>query len=318
MTATPTGSALESPVLIDAGDDRLFGILAGPGDPSVAVLLVQGGWYGSSMGPNRMLLRLGRRLAELGCTSLRFDYHGVGESTGSIDRFYLDAPHVEDVEAAVRWLRGRGVERVLVVGVCVGGLAALGCAAGDASVVGVALVSGALGGRMSQKIRRDLMKRQTPLRTLLRYGLRPWVLAGLFDPVRRRRYAKILKVRWRATTGRIPVKQAPLDGLVPSGPGQYFLTAIEQIVDRGVDLLFVYGEKDKDFERFEEARTGKLGELIQRGGSRVEVTVLPGDVHAFDSIESQESVIQLIVDWAASRAAGIRHDDPPAPSVPPA
>lgn len=301
MTTAPTGSVLESPVLIDAGGDRLFGILAGPNDASVAVLLVQGGWYGTSMGPNRMLLRLERRLADRGCMSLRFDYHGVGESTGTIDRFYLDAPHIEDVEAAVRWLHGRGVERVVIVGVCVGGLAALGCAASDPTVVGVALVSGALGGQMSRKTQRELMKRQTPLHRLLRYGIRPWALAGLFDPVRRRRYAKILRVRWRAATGRIPIRETPAVGLDPSGPGRPFLDAIKQIVERGVDLLFVYGEKDKDFERFEEARTGRLGELIERGGSRVELTVLPGDVHAFDSIESQQAVIQRIVDWVVPR-----------------
>ena len=48
------------------------------------------------------MVRLARAIANLGHTVVRFDWHGVGDSSGEIDRFVLDRPFVGDVVAVCR------------------------------------------------------------------------------------------------------------------------------------------------------------------------------------------------------------------------
>jgi dienelactone hydrolase/acyl carrier protein len=133
----------DHPVFFPAGDDDLFGILTSPcvEGNGTAVTMLTGGGYVTSMHRNRTYVRLSRRLAELGYHGLRFDYHGTGESGGTADRFELHRPFVGDLEAALAWLRGQGIDRHVLVGSCFGSRTALACAPGLAGLAGVVLLS---------------------------------------------------------------------------------------------------------------------------------------------------------------------------------
>lgn len=75
-----------------------------------------------------------------GYAALTFDFRGYGETGGR-----KDVPHIDrDLIAAVRYLRERGYERVVLVGASMGGTAALKVAARDefeGLVAGVAAIS---------------------------------------------------------------------------------------------------------------------------------------------------------------------------------
>ena len=96
----------ETPVFIQAGQETLSGIVGTPGrDPKgLGVIVLAGGWRGTSAGRNRVLVRLCRRLLASGFHTMRFDYAGMGESTGAQKRTLAD-PSVEDLTAAAMWFQ---------------------------------------------------------------------------------------------------------------------------------------------------------------------------------------------------------------------
>jgi dienelactone hydrolase len=87
------------------------------------------------------LVRLARAVARAGHVSFRFDYHGVGESTGATPVARRDAPFLDDLDAAFDWLRTQGCRRFLVVGSCFGAQTALLAVPGRAEIRGVGLLS---------------------------------------------------------------------------------------------------------------------------------------------------------------------------------
>jgi pimeloyl-ACP methyl ester carboxylesterase len=70
---------------------------------------------------------LAARLSRLGFVTLRFDYHGVGDSAGSVDDPDLDRLWVESVTAAADLLRSCGLTSISLVGMRLG--ATIACVA---------------------------------------------------------------------------------------------------------------------------------------------------------------------------------------------
>ncbi|MEB4209153.1 alpha/beta hydrolase family protein [Mycobacterium sp. 94-17] len=96
------------------------------GEPGgLGVLLLAGGMYTPSTNRNRMFVDLARDLAGYGHTVLRFDYRGVGESTGVIGSYALSDPNPADVAGAIEFLAAAGKTRLSAVGCCYGARAAM-------------------------------------------------------------------------------------------------------------------------------------------------------------------------------------------------
>ena len=179
----------EERVLVPCGDELLSGVLTRAADPGpVGILFLAGRWSVTSIGRSRLFVHLARRLAGRGFASLRLDYLGLGESTGRERRWRLEAPFREEPDAAVAWLAGRGVERVLVVGTCGGARLALDAAARLPAVVGAVLLAPPV-----REYAKGERTSSLPVAEFLRRGLRPAVLAGLADRRARRRYAHHLR-----------------------------------------------------------------------------------------------------------------------------
>lgn len=117
----------ESALVFDGAGETLVGVLAAAADgvaPSGwGVLIVVGGPQ-YRVGAHRQFVQLARALAAAGHASLRFDYRGMGDSSGELRGF----EHVSaDIGAAVAALRAQApeVRRVAVFGLCDAASAAL-------------------------------------------------------------------------------------------------------------------------------------------------------------------------------------------------
>jgi pimeloyl-ACP methyl ester carboxylesterase len=101
---------------------RLFGIITAPdGGPSSngAVLCPPLGQ--EAIRAHRSIRLLSDQLARAGCTALRFDYFGTGDSLGASDEC-RPVEWLEDIRLAVQELRERsGVARIALVGLRLGG-----------------------------------------------------------------------------------------------------------------------------------------------------------------------------------------------------
>lgn len=99
----------------------------GPGD-SVALFLNNG--VAPSRGPGRAWSEYARSLACSGIASLRLDLSGLGDSPDPPGPPVLQGQPVSprasaDAQQAIEWLRQRGYQRVVVIGLCSGGVISL-------------------------------------------------------------------------------------------------------------------------------------------------------------------------------------------------
>jgi len=111
---------IEEPVRVD---DCQWGIATRTASsPRRAVLLLNAGAVGR-IGPNRLYTMLARRLAARGDLVLRLDLSGIGDSdtrADGVENTVYSAHAVDDVAAAVTWLRTTAIDTLAVVGLCSG------------------------------------------------------------------------------------------------------------------------------------------------------------------------------------------------------
>jgi len=115
---------IERPVLFPCEGEQLVGVVALPESAArVAVVVIVGGPQYRA-GSHRQFVQLARRLAGAGFPTMRFDYRGMGDSTGAPRTFEECGP---DIAAAIDAVRAHcpGVERVVLWGLCDAASAAL-------------------------------------------------------------------------------------------------------------------------------------------------------------------------------------------------
>ena len=107
----------EEPIRFDCEGELLFGILARPQQPAEVGILVVVGGPQTRIGSHRQFALLSRALAAAGCPVLRFDYRGMGDSTGDRRDFEAVSP---DIGAAIDALQTAcpAVTRVVLWGLC--------------------------------------------------------------------------------------------------------------------------------------------------------------------------------------------------------
>jgi len=128
----------EAPVAFAGADgEELRGVIACPAGENVSApqtaLVTVHGWGTNRVGPARLLVRMARRAALNGAAALYFDLPGRGESAGEYASADIDAM-INATLSAVRYMKGRGVQKVLLAGLCSGAniaLAAGGLAPND-------------------------------------------------------------------------------------------------------------------------------------------------------------------------------------------
>jgi pimeloyl-ACP methyl ester carboxylesterase len=283
----------ERPIFFDAGSETLCGVFSMPRnqESSAAVILLGGGGTTpTTTERNRFFVTLARELSASGYATLRFDYHGIGDSTGGA-AFRLDRPFLSDLGGAVAWLADEGVDRYVIVGSCFGARTALSAGPDLPGLSGLLLLAPPL---------RDFALSESKtegwgVMDYVKAGLRPRRLLGRDEPLTPRRYA-----RFAASGGRLLIRQAR--ERVPGGSGELswvsrrFLVPLGRLAERGVPILIVFGSKDAEYRDFERARAQGFEPMLQSWPT-VSVETLEGQVHAFTRVASQAPTRQLIMRW---------------------
>jgi exosortase A-associated hydrolase 1 len=117
----------EQALHFDCGGERLLGILSRPAEgvsfSDCAVLIIVGGPQ-YRVGAHRQFVKLARRLAGAGHTALRFDFRGMGDSSGQPRRF---DETTADISSAIDALcqHAPQARRLVLFGLCDAASAAL-------------------------------------------------------------------------------------------------------------------------------------------------------------------------------------------------
>ena len=291
MTALAT-TREERPVYFEAGDEQLFGIITEPTtEPNgIGVILVSGGAVPATC-RNRLWVRIARRAAARGYHSLRFDFHGVGESTGVVDQYRLDRPFPNDVLACVRCLQEHGVDEFVLVGECFGARSAMAAVAQIPGLRGViALAAPPIDGEMgTQRIQ------ETPMSTYARRTFRLRTVRELFKSSRRRDFVRIARAKIQGMTSERGTVVGAAQGVSPLYAGP-----MAELSANGIPVLLAFGTEDREYRFFCEERD-ELAHILEAPGAKFDEHLLPGEIHGLSRLSVQDAVAELIDTWLASR-----------------
>lgn len=139
----PVSSVKEQATLLGARKS-LVGIIAqgapASGTDRPAVVILNAGIV-HRVGPNRMFVRLARRLAAAGSFVVRFDLSGIGDSETRNDGLAPLDSSLADIREVLDTLEStRQIRRVVLVGLCSGADQAVIYGANDPRVVGVVMI----------------------------------------------------------------------------------------------------------------------------------------------------------------------------------
>jgi hypothetical protein len=252
-----------------------------PGGP--AVVLLNAGLV-HRVGPNRLYVRLARRLAARGLVTARFDLSGIGDSRPAVERSGFAERAVAETRACVDLLAAtRGARRFVVGGLCSGADHALLAAGEDARVVGLALLEPVSAPSTAQVIDsyRDRLLRPASWIRLLTGRSEAWTILT-------RRLRAALSPRPPAAAASPPVP--PPD---TGSPGE----RMRRFAERGGALCLVYSAGNPAHYHYRTALSRQL-EGVPPGRLRVEVI---GETdHVFTPLDAQERLIEAVCSWAAS------------------
>lgn len=283
----------EQAMLLGAGRS-LVGIVTppaedvGPGDRPAVVMLNSGIIH--RVGANRMNVSLARALAAAGHLVLRFDLSGIGDSDPRGDGLSPLEAHLADIREVIDALQAsRGVQRVVLLGLCSGADHAVIYAAQDARVVGAVLLDPTLP-----------RTRRYYLHLYGRRALRPriwWrMLCGRYHLWRS------LAARLRAAVRRPVQAPGPATSSRPSRAEAfaYMERAYDQAARAGLQFLAVFTSGLERQHNYREQILDAFPRVPFGGQLRLEYHA-DAD-HTFAAAACRERVIREIVAWMQQAA----------------
>jgi pimeloyl-ACP methyl ester carboxylesterase len=305
---------MERPVLISSGKNTLVGILNSPdgsrGRAEIGVIILHSGSRGR-LGSTFNNVFFARQLAARGYPCLRFDPHGIGDSTGTIEDAKMDDYYksiqlgrfVDDTHAAItEFRRIADFERLILFGICGGAITALLAGGQSPEVSGLVLISIPVLLDSADQDKMDRLPREYAWRTLVGLyaskvlSLKAWkrlltlqsetglimqlVRATVKRPKRRRRTdSEALGKR----------KDIPVNEL--------FINALDSVVGRGARVLFLFGDDDAYRWEFEREFYDVCWEENPRYQRCCDVHYVPRCNHLFTLVEWQRQALELTLSF---------------------
>jgi len=291
---------LKEDALLFGPTKSLVGILTDPPQAPTppsrpAVILLNSGII-HRVGPQRLYVKIARRLAAMGFVVLRFDLSGVGDSKVRHDNLPFERSAVSEAQDAMNHLHAeRGIDRFVLIGLCSGADLSLKTACCDPRVMGAVL----LNAQGDQQDIGDELSSSMLSRKNARYY---WNIA-LFNPKSWLRvvtgeadYGAII----RASVFQLRSKFARPKRVAPGT--SHDAANVRLLAERGVRLLLVFSEGDRGLDYFQEVLGDELQQLCS--SRKIGLHVISHSTHTFTLLRNQERLLELVCDWAHGMTAG--------------
>ncbi|MEZ4403023.1 MAG: alpha/beta fold hydrolase [Kofleriaceae bacterium] len=284
MRATPAGpNGVRDEVVALHADRSVVAILSraadGARDRPAAILLNAGVLH--RVGPHRLHVELGRRLAARGIPTLRVDLAGVGDSPPRSTEPTFRASAVVDVRAAMTELTAlTGRDQFILFGLCSGADNAIAAALADRRVAAVVLLDPPTYATRRARLRQVAARAR-----------------GFDDAGAALAWAGALAARRLRRLTAAPPAADPSDGgqrrEIPSAAAHGAdLTAL---VERGVHVLAIYSGVHR--ERYNHA--DQVFEMFAGLRGRIERAYFPDANHSFTALAARAAMTDTVVAWVA-------------------
>jgi len=254
-----SGPWVEEPVAFRVDGEQVVGMYHhAKRTPAPGVLMLHG-FRGNKQEAHRLFVIAARRLARAGFGVLRFDFRGSGDSEGDFSGTTVGR-QLADARAALAWLRDRpgiDAEHVAVIGLSLGGMIA-------------AFLLGEAGGPEAGVLWAPVARPADAVRRHAKQGEVSNIIVG----------GKLDMDGW-------PVSRRFVLGLLRRRP----LKAIRKAVG---PVLLIHGDAD-DRVPLDDSRAYE--HVLRTVGVPVELYVVRGSGHTFDSLDWQEEVIARTEEW---------------------
>lgn len=297
--------SFDEPVLFPEPDNTYFGVLSVPASEDTkktGVVLLSGTFGGTTtIGRNRMWVKMARKLASAGIPVLRFDYAGMGDSVGEMVCYELETPAVTELNAAFDLLSSRGATEFIVVGTCYGSRTALVGSAGDPRVKGVFLLVPPVRSGRKGTGGADHLAEKHGSASLAANAFKTRNIKKLAQNKQSRTSARrIAEAKVRSLTKKLKPGETPRrDPSRDAAPD--FHKPLRRLLSDGVPVHLLFGTDDFFWSQFQDAATGRLGEDLDRFGDLIEVETIPGTLRGFLSLRVQDLSIECVTDWVVER-----------------
>jgi pimeloyl-ACP methyl ester carboxylesterase len=303
--------------------ERLFGIVHIPEQPlpkgeRIGVNLLNPG-IKYRVAPNRLNVRLARRLCDKGFFVLRFDPAGIGDSEGELPDNVLVPDIWEKIQKGLFvkdvldgndfFLRSYELDKLILIGSCGGAITSLMASAEDPRVDGLCLVDipinlrtarmsfadkVAVGGSRADWLFSEYMKRLVRPESWYRFVTLKTNF-GAFQAVLRMKLQKALYLLNKAKVARAAEEVWQEKGL-----NDRFFHAFESFIAKKKPVLFVLAGNDPGTEIFQRYFVG--GYLKQRRKTRelnnlTEIFTIENANHVYTLTEWQESLMGKVSIW---------------------
>ncbi|MGO9709504.1 MAG: serine aminopeptidase domain-containing protein [Polyangiaceae bacterium] len=288
------------------GESELFGIVTEPpssvrpASPTGIIFLNTGA--NPHMGPHRMYVPLSRILAARGFTSLRFDIESFADSPpreGVPPNDSYSTYAVTNAQAAIDFLRSRGVNRIVLAGMCSGAYHAFHTALADSRVAGAIMLrpqvfSWGEGEALDKQ-------RHKNARAWSHYTSRlsdpeAWVKAFTGKVAYRTAFETVVR---RAKAVAVSELEK-LNGRLRGDPTETKLVErFKTILGRGCETLLVYSKFDPGLDHLN-VQTGAGLDLLKKR-KNFSLVLMDGSDFTFAAIWSQDRLMEVVTRFLVER-----------------
>jgi pimeloyl-ACP methyl ester carboxylesterase len=272
----------------------LVGIVTQPdftvGSSGLPAIIILNAGLLHRVGPNRLHVKMARKLATVGFNVIRFDFSGNGDSNARNDNIPFGQSSIDEIQDAMNYLSSsKNISKFILVGICSGADSAIKTASCDDRVVGAIGINGSyLDDNISKRLSADIVSS-----TQSRY-----YHSHLFN----------YKSWWRLVTGKSDLYGAirflatqmrkSLTRNTRSLPKTHISTITQLLAKINADLLIVYSEGSSTFDAFQ--MVYKEADILTLS-SKLSIEIIKNSDHVFTLLESQTTLMDLVYQWATDK-----------------
>jgi pimeloyl-ACP methyl ester carboxylesterase len=287
-------SIMERPVRFKSRGKNLFGIFhdAANNSKKVGVIFLNAGLQ-YRVGPHRIYVKTAREFSQIGISSLRMDFSGIGDSEGEILNPHFDCFDIEDTMRAIDFLTKKEmIEKVILLGLCAGARNALETAATDIridSTIFWSLPFYAPPNTPTGRLFPDSLSSTDAKHHLRQWTRKALSIKLLINYLSSHKNKNLPSVVMKVFHGLIVGEK----NLNDTNRYREFFEAFELFLSSKRKALFVHGERDIVLKTFEK----KFKELSDDKRCLYECYIVPNGDHTFTSLEAEKAVIEKTAEW---------------------